>query len=84
MTSAAKFSQNMTIQIAGKIAAVFVGLGIMAILTRSLGPEGFGEYTTAVTFLQLFGVIVDFGLTLTLLVMISEVGADQIKLLVTF
>ncbi|MBU0646443.1 flippase [Patescibacteria group bacterium] len=80
MTSAAKFSQNMTIQIAGKIAAVFVGLGIMAILTRSLGPEGFGEYTTAVTFLQLFGVIVDFGLTLTLLVMISEVGADQNKI----
>lgn len=80
MTSAAKFSQNMAIQIIGKIAAVFVGLGVMAILTRALGPDGFGEYTTAVTFLQLFGVIVDFGLTLTLVVMISEAGADQNKI----
>lgn len=70
----------MAIQIAGKIAAVFVGLGVLAILTRALGPEGFGEYTTAVTFLQLFGVIVDFGLTLTLVVMISEAGADQNKI----
>lgn len=80
MTSAVKFSQNITIQIVGKIAAVLVGLGIMAILTRALGTEGFGEYTTAVTFLQLFGVIVDFGLTLTLVVMISEAGADQKKI----
>ena len=80
MLSPAKFSKNIIIQIIGKITAVFIGLATLAILTRSLGPVGFGEYTTAITFLQLFGVIVDFGLTITLIVMISEIGADQEKI----
>ena len=59
---------------------MFVGLFSIAILTRTLGTNAFGEYTTAITFLQLFGVIVDFGLTLTLVVMISEEGADAEKI----
>ena len=45
-------------------------------MTRVLGTSGFGEYTTAITFLQLFAVVVDFGLTLTLVVMISEEKAN--------
>lgn len=52
---------------------------MIAILTRALGPQGYGAFTTASTYLQFFGVIVDFGLTLTLLVMISESGADEAK-----
>jgi O-antigen/teichoic acid export membrane protein len=68
-------ARNFSIQLTGKILAIFVGLFSVGILTRSLGTSGFGEYTTAITYLQLFGVLVDFGLTLTLVVMISEEGA---------
>lgn len=79
MISAKSLSKNFAIQSTGKVLSVVIGLIIVAILTRALGPTGFGEYTTAVTFLQLFGVVVDFGLTLTLVVMISEKGADEKK-----
>jgi len=73
-------ARNFSIQVISRILAVFVGLFSIAILTRTLGTNAFGEYTTAITFLQLFGVIVDFGLTLTLVVMISEEGADAEKI----
>lgn len=73
-------ARNFSIQVVSRILAVLVGLGSIAILTRSLGTQAFGEYTTAITFLQLFGVIVDFGLTLTLIVMISEQDADAEKI----
>jgi O-antigen/teichoic acid export membrane protein len=73
-------SKNFAVQLAGKGVSVLLGLAIVAILTRALGVEGYGEYTTSITFLQFFGVIVDFGLTLTMVVMISETGADEPKL----
>lgn len=79
--SKAVVARNFSIQVASRILAVLVGLGSIAILTRSLGVHSFGEYTTAITFLQLFGVIVDFGLTLTLVVMISEQGAETEKII---
>jgi O-antigen/teichoic acid export membrane protein len=73
-------SKNFAVQLAGKGFSVLLGLALVAILTRTLGVGGYGEYTTSITFLQFFGVIVDFGLTLTMVVMISETGADEPKL----
>ncbi len=72
--------KNFLVQLLGRVGAVLIGMFSIAILTRSLGAEGFGEYTTAITFLQLFGVVVDFGLTLTLIVMISEANANVEKI----
>lgn len=80
MTDTRRFAGNFVIQVMGKILSVLVGLVSIAVLTRALGQFGFGEYTTAITFLQVFGVIVDFGLSLTLIVMISEPGADEKKI----
>src|SRR3989338_8767626 len=80
MTSLRSLSKNFLIQTLGKTASIVIGLLFVAILARSLGQEGYGEYTTAVTFLQFFGVIVDFGLTLTLVVLISKAGADEAKI----
>ncbi len=79
-----RFAGNFFIQTLGRIFAVLVGLVSIGVLTRSLGTDRFGEYTTAMTFLQLFGVVVDFGLTLTLVVMISEKGADEKKIVGNF
>lgn len=74
-----QFARNFMVQTVGKGLSVILGLFVLALLTRSLGAEEYGAFTTAFTFLQFFGVIVDFGLTLTLVVMLSEPGADEKK-----
>lgn len=68
---------NYFIQAGGRVLSVILGFVSIAILTRTLGQTGFGEWTTAITFLTLFGVLVDFGLTLTLIQMIAPKGADE-------
>ncbi len=72
-----RFATNYAVQMLGRALAMVFGLVTIGILTRALSPAEFGDYTTGLTFLQFFGVIVDFGLTLTLIVMVSEPGADQ-------
>jgi O-antigen/teichoic acid export membrane protein len=84
MTSARSLASNFSIQLFGKGLSVLVGLASVAILTRVLGATAFGEYTTATTFLQMFGVVVDFGLTLTMIVMISESGVDEERMVGNF
>lgn len=84
MISSHSLAKNFTIQTVGKILSVLIGLITIAIITRALGTERFGEYTTALTFLQFFGVLVDFGLTLTLMIMISEAGADEKRIIGNF
>jgi O-antigen/teichoic acid export membrane protein len=84
MISARSLASNFSIQLAGKVLSVILGLIIIAIITRTLGTAAFGEYTTAVTYLQMFGVVVDFGLTLTLIVMISEKGVNEEKIVGNF
>ena len=79
MITARTFAGNIVVQITGRIIAVLIGLASVAILTRYLTTESFGEYTTVMTYLQFFGVLVDFGLTLTFVVMISKKGADEEK-----
>ncbi|MBU1039067.1 flippase [Patescibacteria group bacterium] len=61
-----KISQNTLVQLIGKIISTIIGLIVVALMTRALGAAGFGSYTTIVTFLQFFGILVDLGLTMTL------------------
>ncbi len=79
MTAMREVAENYLIQVLGKTLSILFGLITVGILTRTLGDTGFGEYTTAITFLSLFGVFVDFGLTLTLVQMMSKPGADEAK-----
>src|SRR3989339_1493611 len=84
MTTARSIASNFSVQLFGKILSVLIGLLSVAILTRALGTSAFGEYTTATTYLQMFGVVVDFGLTLTLIVMISKPGIDEARIVGNF
>ncbi len=84
MTTSRSLASNFSIQFIGKALSVLIGLLSVAVITRSLGTQAFGEYTTAITYLQMFGVVVDFGLTLTLIVMISEQGVDEDKIVGNF
>ena len=65
VTTARKLTSNTIIQLGGKLVSVVLGLAVVALMTRALGAEGFGQYTTIVAFLQLAGILVDLGLTVT-------------------
>jgi len=67
-----KIAQNSIIQLTGKLVSLVLGLVAVMIMTRYLGQEKFGYYYTVVAFLQFFGILVDFGLTLTTVQMISD------------
>lgn len=80
MSLTRQVAHNMGYQVGGKIISTVLGLVALGMMTRYLGQEGFGGYTTIVAFLQFFGILVDFGLTLTTVQMISEPGADENKI----
>lgn len=84
MATARSIASNFSVQLIGKVLSVLIGLICVAILTRTLGTEAFGEYTTTVTYLQMFSIVVDFGLTLTLIVMISRQGIDEERIVGNF
>ena len=73
-------AHNMIYQVGGKILSTILGLAALAMMTRYLGQDGYGGYTTIISFLQFFGILVDFGLTLTTVQMISEPNADINKI----
>ncbi len=72
-----KIAHNTIIQIVGKAANILIGVLAIAFLTRYLSPDGYGKYTTVLSFLQIFGIILDFGLYLVLLQEISKKNADR-------
>ncbi|HYI37947.1 MAG TPA: flippase [Thermoleophilaceae bacterium] len=53
---------NTSVQLAGKLAVMAVGVASIAITTRYLGVAGYGRMALALTFLQTFGVLADAGL----------------------
>ncbi|HBA36256.1 TPA: hypothetical protein DCZ15_00050 [Candidatus Falkowbacteria bacterium] len=71
MSLAKKVAHNTLIQIAGKIVSTILGLFALALITRYLGLNDFGEYTTVMTFLTFFAVIADLGLMVVTMQMIS-------------
>lgn len=73
-------AKNTLIQIIGRGFSTLFGLIALAAITRYLGQEQFGWYTTVATFLQFFAVFADFGLTLIGSQMIAEPGADEARL----
>ncbi len=74
-------AKNSTLQIGGKLFGTIFGLITFFLLLQYFGTDGYGLLTIAMTHVAIFGVIVDFGLTLTTTQMISERGADEEKIL---
>lgn len=77
----ARVARGTTVQIIGRTISTLLGLAALAIMARYLGRAGFGQYTTAITFLSFFAVLGDFGLTLVTSQMISRSQADKTELL---
>lgn len=79
--SVQKIFINTILQSVGKVISVAIGLITIAFLTRFLGDEGFGEYTTVISFMGFFGILADLGLYLIAAKEISKEGADEAKIL---
>ncbi len=80
MSLAFKVAKNMIYQILGKGLGIIFGLLTVGLMTRYLGQTGFGYYTTIVSFLQFFGVVIDFGLQMTTAQMLARPGVDESKI----
>lgn len=80
MSLASNVFKNTFYQIVGKGLGLLFGLATVALMTRYLGREGFGFYTIAVSYLQFFGTLVDFGLQMATAQMLSRPGVNESRL----
>jgi O-antigen/teichoic acid export membrane protein len=81
MRLSTKIAYNSIAQISGKAVTTVLGLAAVMIMARYLGAQGFGAYTTIMTFLSFFGILADFGMTLVAVQMISKPGVNEKKIL---
>lgn len=77
MSLTRKIAHNALSQMIGKIISVALGLLAIGMMTRYLGQEGFGWYTTVISFLQFIGILIDFGLIPVTAQMMSEPAFDK-------
>ncbi len=77
MSRTASIAKNTVVQVIGRTIGTVLGLVTLGVMTRYLGTTGYGAFTTVTSFLQIFGILVDFGLSLTTVAMVSEHSADR-------
>jgi O-antigen/teichoic acid export membrane protein len=76
MSLARAIAWNTSVQVVGKIISTIIGIALIALLTRQLGQVGFGMYSTANAFLQIFALLLDLGLNVTLISLLGEHAGD--------
>lgn len=74
MDQTKKIITNTLWHFLAKMLGLIIGVITIAFITRYLGQTGFGQYATALAWLQFSGILVDFGLYMVLL---SELGKTQ-------
>lgn len=74
-----RIARTVVIQIAAKAIDTALAVVAFGMITRSLNAEGYGAFTIVTSFLQLFGILADLGLSLVAIQMMSEVGRDEEK-----
>ena len=72
-----KIAQNFLISFGGRFIAGAIGIVSVALITRTIGTDGFGAYSTALAFLYIFSVCADFGLHPLLAREIAKQDADE-------
>ena len=71
-----KVALNTIVQVIAKAVTVIFGFLTMVILTRYLGPEGYGNYMYVLTLVVLFGGFADWG---TATIGVREAAKDEEK-----
>ncbi len=77
MSLARALALNTGVQVLGKGVSTALGIIIIGLMTRQLGTEGFGAYSTANAFLQIFALLLDLGLNVTLVALLGEHAGDE-------
>lgn len=77
MSVARTIAHNTAIQMVGKIVGTLLSLIAAALVLRHLGPEGMGQYTTIIAFLQIFGILMDAGLYIVLIKQLAPLEATH-------
>lgn len=72
-----RVAHNTIAHLIGKVIATLVGIVTIGLMTRYLGQEQFGWYTTAIGFLQIVGILIDFGLVLVTGQMLGRGGDEK-------
>lgn len=80
MSVAKKIAFNTFISVSARMLGMLLALLSIGFLTRYLGPEGFGEYSTILAFLFIFSIAADFGLQTVMVREISKPEADEKKI----
>ncbi|MFA6198018.1 MAG: flippase [Patescibacteria group bacterium] len=80
MSLTSRIAHNTLIQLISKILSTGIGILVVGMLTRYLGAEGYGHYSTVIAFLQVFSIVLDLGLYIIFVKKISEPGADVDRL----
>lgn len=66
-------SYNLGIATIARVIIGVIGLAVIGVLTRSLGPDGFGQYNTIFAYLFIFSTVADMGLATILVREVSKV-----------
>jgi O-antigen/teichoic acid export membrane protein len=61
--SGQQIANVVVIQLIGRVVNIGLGVAAVALLARSLGPDGFGAWSTALAFVGIFGFLADLGLS---------------------
>src|SRR3989344_3062677 len=77
MSIARALAANTAVQLAGKVVSTAIGIIVVGLMTRLLGQEGFGKYSTANAFLQVFAIVMDLGITVMFVQMLGEKAGDE-------
>ena len=81
MSLGGKLLRNTVSAVGGRFAATLLGVATFAILARTVGTHGLGQYRTVLTLLLFAGTLVDLGLYTVTLHALSRPGADQRRIL---
>ncbi len=77
MSTTRVIAWNTGAQAAGKIVSTLFGVIIIALMTRYLGQVGFGYYSTANAFFQIFAILLDLGINVMIVQMLGEHKGDE-------
>jgi O-antigen/teichoic acid export membrane protein len=77
MSTTRALAWNTGVQAIGKAVSTAIGVVVVGIMTHYLGTAGFGMYSTANAYFQVFAILLDLGLNVMLVQMLGERAGDR-------
>jgi len=81
MSQVRQIAHNTLVQITGKVITIALALVGFGLMTRYLGQQGVGYYSTIYAFLAIFGILIDLGLQMTTTQLISDPKENESQIL---